>query len=178
MAGFSVDLRSLHKQSTVRTAHGLTIQVGAVFDLADKPDLLLVPGGGWIDRSAQGAWSEAKKGIILECLKACAASGVILAAVCTGSLLLAKAGLLKNLPATTNSAVVEEFTNLGAKYVSTRVVDTGNIITAAGITSSIDLGIWLVERFASQDEAISISKRLEFERRGIVALPESPIPLK
>lgn len=56
----------------------------------------------------------------------------------------------------------------GAEYVATLVVDDGSVATAAGITATLDLGPWLIERFASQAKAQAVSESLEFERRGIV----------
>ncbi len=169
MANFDVTTRSLYDDETVQAAYGTRISVDAPFSLGDKPDLLLLPGGGWLSRSSQGAWAEAEKGDILDLVRECHSAGVILASVCTGSLILARAGLLDGRPATTNHAAVNELIELGAKFVPARVVDDGNIVTASGITASLDLGLWLVERFASQSAALIVSSKLEFEPRGLVA---------
>jgi putative intracellular protease/amidase len=166
MAGFSVELMSLRQQSTVIAAHDLRIFADGVLDLANKPDILIVPGGGWLNGAEHGAWAEAKKGEILNTLKMFFEAGIILAAVCTGSLLLGKAGLLKGRPATTNHSAIEELQTTGAKVMSARVVDDGEIITAGGVTSSLDLGLYLIKRFASAEKAIAVSKQLEFEPRG------------
>jgi transcriptional regulator GlxA family with amidase domain len=168
MAGLSVVTRSLYEQQVVTAAYGTKLVPDAAFSLEQKSDLLLVPGGGWISHSPAGAWAEAEKGTILEVVKDCHASGVTLASVCTGALVFGKAGLLKNRNATTNHGAVQELIDFGAKYVAARVVDDGDIITASGITASLDLGLWIVERFVSQKAAQDVSERLEFERRGIV----------
>jgi transcriptional regulator GlxA family with amidase domain len=165
MAGLSVKLVSLRAQDYVVAAHSVKVVPEAVFDLANKPDLMIVPGGGWITRSKSGAWAESQQGVILQKIRDCHAAGVALASVCTGSMLLAKAGLLTNRPATTNHAAVEELKEAGAIYLEARVVDDGEIVTAAGITSSLDLGIYLVERFCGQAKAQDVSVQLEFERR-------------
>ena len=168
MAGLTVESRALYEQEVVVAAHGTRVIPDGYFSLDEKPDLLLVPGGGWISRSPQGAWAEAQKGTILEVVRAVHKSEIILASVCTGSLVLGKAGLLKDKMATTNHSAVQELIEYGAKFVSARVVDSGNIITASGITASLDLGLWLLERFISQEAAQRVSEGLEFERRGIV----------
>lgn len=168
MAGLAVETRTLHQQDLVTAAHGTRVIPDAYFSLDEKPDLLLVPGGGWIARSPQGAWAEAQKGTILEVVRAVHESGIILVSVCTGSLVLGKAGLLKGKVATTNHSAVQELIDCGAKYVDARVVDADSIITASGITASLDLGLWLLERFISQEAAQKVSEGLEFERRGIV----------
>ena len=169
MAKFDVATRSLYDDEIVHAAYGTKICVDAPFTLGDKPDVLLIPGGGWLARSPQGAWAEAEKGVILDLVRECHKAGVILASVCTGSLVLARAGLLNDRPATTNQGAVSELIELGAKFVRARVVDDGNIVTASGITASLDLGLWLVERFASQSAALVVSSKLEFEPRGLVA---------
>lgn len=168
MAQFEVPFRSLRSQEFVTAQYGVRLKCDGIFSLSKKPDVLLVPGGGWLTRAAVGAWAEAERGDILGLLAKIHAAGVVIATVCTGSLLLARAGILKDRPATTNHAAVKDLIQYGAVHVDARVVDDGDIITASGITSSIDLGIWLVERFGSQEKAIEISERLEFERRGVV----------
>jgi len=168
MAGFSVETRTLHPQEIVTAAHGTKIFADGLYSLDAKPDLLLVPGGGWLYRNPKGAYAEMTNGKILKILRASHESGVILASVCTGSLLLAKAGLLKGRLSTTNRSAAQELIDCGGKYVEARVVDSGDIITASGITASIDLGLWLLERFVSQDAARKVAAGLEFERRGLV----------
>ncbi len=168
MAGFSVLTRSLYRQEVLTAAYGTKIIPDPSSLSDEKPDILLVPGGGWISRSPQGAWTEVNKGAILEVVKNYHDVGVTLASVCTGSLILGKAGLLQDRPATTNHGAVKELIDCGAKYVDARVVDDGDIVTASGITASLDLGLWLVERFKSLNAAQDVSERLEFERRGIV----------
>jgi transcriptional regulator GlxA family with amidase domain len=168
MAQFEVPLKTLRSQEFVTAQYGTRLKCDEVFSLPRKPDVLLVPGGGWLARSPKGAWAEAERGDILATLTKVHAAGVVIASVCTGSLLLARAGILKDRPATTNHAAIRELTQYGAVHVNARVVDDGDIITASGITSSIDLGIWLVERFSSQERALEVSERLEFERRSVV----------
>ena len=168
MARFTVETRSFQKQDFVTAAHGTKVITDGTFSLHEKPDVLLVPGGGWLARSEKGAWAEVQNGHILGAVQECHAAGITLASVCTGSLILAHAGLLKDRHATTNRSAVQELIDLGAKYVAARVVDDGDIVTASGITASLDLGLWLVERYASQEAALAVSSGLEFERRGIV----------
>lgn len=170
MGGFRVAMRSLYPQDVITSAHGVKVIVDFVFSIEDKPELLIVPGGGWLARSAQGAWAEVGKGTILQVVRDCNSTGVILASVCTGSLVLAKAGLLKRRPATTNHGAVQELVELEANFIDSRVVDDGDIITASGITASLDLGLWLVERFGSKEAAQRVSEHLEFEPRGQVFL--------
>src|SRR5580704_11972805 len=92
MAEFSVKILSLRRQE-VTAANGLRVLAEGLIDINARPDLLLVPGGGWLSKAAQGAWAEAQQGEVLHILKNFHQAGTILAAVCTGVLLLGHAGL-------------------------------------------------------------------------------------
>ena len=83
--------------------------------------------------------------------------------VCTGSLILAAAGLLRGLRATTHWAVLDELREFGATPVSERVVEQGKIITAAGVSAGIDMGLRLVARIAGDDVARGIQLGIEYD---------------
>jgi transcriptional regulator GlxA family with amidase domain len=168
MAGLAVPLVSLEKQSQIRAFQGLTMVPDGVLSLKSLPDVLVVPGGGWLARADTGAWALAKDESFLTKLRQIKEAGTILASVCTGAMLLAHAGVLQDRLATTNHGAVDDLTAAGAKVIWARVVDDGDIITAGGITCSLDLGLWLVERFVSPEKADQVSEALEFERRGKV----------
>jgi transcriptional regulator GlxA family with amidase domain len=168
MAGFDPRIVSLREQQMVVGANGLKVVPEGVLSLSNKPDLLCVPGGGWLKQASTGAWAEADRGDILDRIRELHSSKAILAAVCTGVLILGRAGLLKGRPAITNDAVIEELQAVGAKVIPCRVVDDGDIVTASGITASLDLGLWLIERFLSVDHSIEVARQLHFERRGAV----------
>jgi transcriptional regulator GlxA family with amidase domain len=135
---------------------------------AKRPDILVVPGGGWMGRSAAGAWAEAQRGALPAKIAQLHRDGVVIASVCTGAMLLASAGLLKNRPATTNRGAFDDLAATGAQVVHARVVDDGEVITAGGITSGLDLTLWLVERFLGSQTAHTLEERLDYERRGTV----------
>ncbi len=88
----------------------------------------------------------------------------LLASVCTGALLLGAAGRLAGKRATTHASAIDDLPTYGATPgVPARVVDEGNIVTAAGVTSGIDLGLHLVERLEGGAVASAIAERMEFE---------------
>ncbi|MBS1994262.1 MAG: DJ-1/PfpI family protein [Cyanobacteria bacterium SZAS LIN-3] len=166
MAGFDTKLLSLEKQDFVTASHGLKVMVDGQIDMSKRPDVLCVPGGGWLSRSARGAYYESERGDILKVIKEFHKAGVTIAAVCTGALLVGKAGLLSARPAITNHGALDALRACGAKIAFARVVDDGDVVTAGGVTSSLDLGLWLIERFATEEKAREISKQLEYVRRG------------
>ncbi|HCI79068.1 MAG TPA: AraC family transcriptional regulator [Ktedonobacter sp.] len=161
-----VEMVALDGTPEITAQNGLRIQVHAKLD--SSADIVLVPGGGWVARSAQGAWAEAQHGTIPDALAHVYKEGKTLAAVCTGAMLLATAGLLRNRNATTHHNAIVELKELGAHLQDARVVDDGDILTSGGVTSGIDLALWLVERYYGARIAIAIERNLEYERRGVV----------
>ena len=96
------------------------------------------------------------------------AAGALVASVCTGAMLLAAAGLLEGRPATTHHTALADLRAAGAHVVEARVVDDGDVVTAGGVTSGLDLVLWLVERHLGPALAVAAERELEYERRGTV----------
>ena len=173
-ADFRTRLVSLDGKDDIIGSHGLRFGVDAALgaDAAlgsgERTELLIVPGGGWAARAAQGAWAEANRGAIPQAIAKNYRAGSMVASVCTGAMLLAAAGLLKGRHATTHHSAIEELRASGAEIVPARIVDDGDIVTAGGVTSGIDLGLYLVERFAGESIAEKVAIGLEYERRGPV----------
>ena len=88
--------------------------------------------------------------------------------VCTGSLLLAAAGLLDGVPATTHWLARDLLAELGAKPVADRVVQHGKIVTAAGVSSGIDMALRLVQRINGDEVAQAVQLGIEYD-------PEPPL---
>jgi transcriptional regulator GlxA family with amidase domain len=167
-ADFVVRLVAPMGAGEIVAAHGLRIR--AETGMRDEPraDLIVVPGGGWGDRSPEGAWAEATRGDIPRYLAEQHAAGVVIASVCTGAMLLAAAGVLKGRSATTHHVAIEDLKAGGTTFVDERVVDQGDVITSGGVTSGIDLALWLTERFASAAIARQVAWEMEYERVGRV----------
>jgi transcriptional regulator GlxA family with amidase domain len=77
---------------------------------------------------------------------------------------LAAAGLLKGRPAVTHRSALHELRAAGAQIVEARVVDDGDIVTSGGVTSSIDLALWLVERIWGAELSTRIAAGMEYTR--------------
>ncbi len=169
-------LVSLDGREPVTAAHGAVLQPHGA--LAERPDVLVVPGGGWNERDGSaGAWAAAEQGAVPAAIAACHARGTVVASVCTGAMLLSVAGLLDGRPATTHHSAVEELRATAAEVVDgARVVDDGDILTAGGVTSGLDLVLWLVERFVGPQAALLAERELEYERRGTVWRRATPAP--
>jgi transcriptional regulator GlxA family with amidase domain len=164
---FTVELAHLDGPREVEGSQGLRVQATA--KLADQLDLLVVPGGRWADRSSTiGARVEAERGLLPHAINRLHSRGATIASVCTGAMLLSAAGLTQGRRVTTHHVAREALKASGAELVAARVVDDGELITAGGVTSGLDLGLWLVERFGDPALALELERQLEYERRGTV----------
>lgn len=162
----------------LRAAHGLRLEPQAPFPPERRPDLLLVPGGGWIAGGARGVREELERGALPAAIAALHRQGTTIAAVCTGALLLGAAGILAGRPAVTHHGAREALLAAGATWTPARVVDDGDVITAGGVTSGLDLALWVLERWIDPATALRMEVLLEYERRGTVwRRPEAtPMP--
>lgn len=159
-APLEVSTVTLTPQVHVVTHHAVRIVPGGEY--RPGADYLVVPGGGASGSSGVGA--QLTSGDWHEPLVTAKDSGTTLVSVCTGSLLLAGAGVLGGRPVSTHHSSRERLREMGANVVDERVVDAGDVISSGGITSGIDLGLWLVERIAGRDDADRVAEILEYER--------------
>ena len=121
-----------------------------------RPDVLVLPGGA-------GVRPLCADEPILEWLRGAHGTTSWTTSVCTGSLLLGAAGLLRGLTATTHWASRELLEQFGARYVEERVVQQGRIITSAGVSSGIDMALTLVAKMAGDDIAKGIQLSIEYD---------------
>ncbi|MGW7685071.1 DJ-1/PfpI family protein [Kribbella sp. NPDC054772] len=154
---FDLALVGLDGPAEVTGLHGLQFKAP---EGLGSPDALFVPGGGWMNRAEQGAWAEARRGVMPARIAELAPSLQWIGSVCTGSMLLAEAGLVKGRPATTNRGAWTELEAFGADLKTNRVVDDGTLITAGGI----DLALHVVERELGADIADGIAGAMEYAR--------------
>ena len=127
-------------------------------------DVLVVVGGGWAARDEAGAWGEVQRGDLLPLLVQARRSTLLVAGVCTGTMLLAHAGLVGSRRASTHHTASDDLQALGATLVRDRVVDDGDLVTSGGVTSGIDLALWLLEREVSRELADAVADRMEYHR--------------
>jgi transcriptional regulator GlxA family with amidase domain len=159
-----VDLVALDGAAEVTGSHGLRVRPDGPLD--PRTDLLVIPGGGWNDRGAQGAWAEAERGELPAAIAAASQAGAVVATVCTGAMLATAAGLTRGRPAVTHHDAIEDLRAAGARVVEARVVDDGDLVTAGGVTSGIDMALWLVERHFGAELAEAVAAEIEHPRSG------------
>jgi transcriptional regulator GlxA family with amidase domain len=153
--------------TAVTASHGLRVEPDGRLADAD-PEMVLVPGGGWNDRESPGAWTEAERGAIPEAVAGLAAAGVTMAGVCTGVMLLARAGITDGRPAITHQGAVADLEATDAEVLDARVVDDGDLLTAGGVTSGLDLAFHVLRREFGADVADAVATEMEYEPRGSV----------
>jgi len=160
-ADLDVGLYTLERQEVVVTGHGIRFEPDGT--LPDDPDLVVVPGGGWSTEKEASARGEAERGDIPGAVARFHDQGVLVAAVCTGGMLLASAGLTDGRPAVTHHTALDDLAASGAEVVDARVVDDGDVVTAGGITSGIDLALHLLAREFDPELSASVAATMEYE---------------
>ncbi|ALC26289.1 DJ-1/PfpI family protein [Streptomyces bacillaris] len=121
-----------------------------------SPDLVIVPGG-------PGQSGQMENGTLLGWLRTADTATTWTTSVCTGSLLLAAAGLLEGRRATSHWLALEALKQFGAEPTGERVVFDGKYVTAAGVSSGIDMGLALLGRIAGDDTARSVQLLTEYD---------------
>jgi transcriptional regulator GlxA family with amidase domain len=168
-AAIDAELVGAYGAGTITASHGTRIEVAG--GVTDDADMVLVPGGSWNSRGERGAWAEAQRGDVPATIAAAQRNGARIASVCTGAMLLAAAGITDGRPATTHHSALDDLRASGASVIDARVVDDGDLMTAAGVTSGIDLALHIVELHAGAEIADLVAAEIEYERRFEVARP-------
>jgi transcriptional regulator GlxA family with amidase domain len=131
--------------------------VERTFAEAPRPDVIVVPGGTITRKMARDGHPS------VDWIREVHPHTTWTTSVCTGSLLLGAAGLLDGVDATTHWAAHEDLTIYGARPTLERVVERGKIITAAGVSSGIDMALLLAARIAGDDIAQGIQLGIEYD---------------
>jgi transcriptional regulator GlxA family with amidase domain len=140
-----------------RTENGmLAISADLALNELTEPEVIVVPGG-------LGTRPLTRDETMLEWLRHAHEHSQWTTSVCTGSLLLAAAGILDGLEATTHWLAFDTLRELGVTPVSRRVVEQGKVITAAGVSAGIDMALTLAARIAGEDQARAIQLGIEYD---------------
>lgn len=139
----------------------LSLVADASIEQVTSPDILVVPGGF-------GTRALLDHEPLLDWIRQVHDTTTWTTSVCTGALLLAAAGILDGVPATTHWYNRDLLAELGAKPVPDRVVEHGKIVTAAGVSSGIDMALHLVQRINGTEVAQAVQLGIEYD-------PEPPL---
>lgn len=148
-----------HEPGPIAADSGVLL-VGAThsFDETPSPDIILIPGGF-------STMEHARDEKVLDWVRRAHQSSTWTASVCSGSVILASAGLLTGKRATSHWAAVQLLRTFGVEPVTDeRIVPAGeHIVTCAGVSAGIDLGLWLAGRIAGEDKAKAIQLSMEYD---------------
>lgn len=143
----------------VRARHGFSVNPAYTLSNCPPPDIIIVPGG-------VGARSARERHGVLDWVRDHAAQDKLTLSVCTGALILGRAGLLEGLPATTHWTAFDVL----AKDAPTadlkrdvRFVDNGQVVTSAGVSAGIDMALHIVARLCGIDVAKETAREMEYD---------------
>jgi transcriptional regulator GlxA family with amidase domain len=148
----------------VTCAKGLRVLADRTWTDAGTLDVLVYPGG-------RGTRRELKDDSVLDWLRSTKDSGTLMTSVCTGALVYAAAGFLRDRPATTYWSALDELRALEPTVDAlpdARFVDSGEVITAAGVSAGIDMALHLVARLHSVERARDVRRYIQYD-------PEPPV---
>ena len=154
---FSV-LTVAEKAGPVVTRGGLSVNPHHRIADSPQPDILLVPGG-------QGTRKEMHNPVLIDWLKQASVKAELVLSVCTGALLLAKAGLLDGLEATTHHGAIDLLRQTASSmrvHADRRFVDNGRVVCSAGIAAGIDMSLHVVSRLLGREIAVKTARQMEY----------------
>ena len=146
-------------EGAVTCAKGLRVLPDHTPQTAPAFDVLVYPGGA-------GTRRELADEDVLAWLRDLRAAGTLMTSVCTGSLVFAAAGLLDGRPATTWWGALDTLAGLGTEIEirgDDRFVDSGEVITAAGVSAGIDMALHLVVRLHSEERAREVRRYIQYD---------------
>jgi transcriptional regulator GlxA family with amidase domain len=150
------------KPGPILARNGLSVNPDYTLADCPKPDILLVPGG-------LGTRKEMNNALLIDWIKKTADAAELVLSVCTGALLLGKAGLLDGLEVTTHHLgfeLLREVAPVATVHENRRFVDNGKIITSAGIAAGIDMSLHVVQRLLGQEVAAATARQMEYPWEG------------
>ncbi|AQG78707.1 DJ-1/PfpI family protein [Spirosoma montaniterrae] len=155
------------ERGPIYARNGLSINPTYLLNDHPKADILIVPGGGGYhtDGTPYGSRREVDNPAVLNWIRRNAETAELVLSVCTGSLLLAKAGLLNGLSATTHYMALDSLAQLAPTTTvlpTERYVDNGKIITSAGISAGIDMSLYVVSRLLGKAVADETARYMQY----------------
>lgn len=148
----------------VRCAGGLRVLPDQAWEQASDIDVLIYPGG-------QGTRRQLDDEAVHDWIRQVQRSGALMTSVCTGALVYAAGGLLRDRPATTHWRSLDLLATLDPTIdvrSEDRFVDDGDVVTSAGVSAGIDMALHLVARLQSQERARQVRRQIQYD-------PEPPV---
>lgn len=162
------DVFTVAEKSKIAARNNLIIEATYTFENCPTPDILLIPGGGGFkpDGTPLGTRREVNNQKLLDWVREMNDKVELLLSVCTGSLILAKAGLLEGLSATTHFKAVEQMREAAPNtelFPEKRWVDNGRIILSAGVSAGIDMSLYVVSKLHGEAVAVDTATYIQYD---------------
>jgi transcriptional regulator GlxA family with amidase domain len=159
---------TIAEKDRITARNNLVIEPTYTMDNCPTPDILLIPGGGGYrpDGTAFGTRREMHNDKLLGWVRNMNTKVELLLSVCTGSLILAKAGLLKGLSATTHFKAVEQMREVAPDTTllpEERWVDNGRIILSAGVSAGIDMSLYVLSKLYGKEVANETAAYIQYD---------------
>ena len=153
---------------TINARNHLTIKPTFTLEKAPKADIIVIPGGGGFhaDGTPFGSRREMNNPIVLKWIHEQSANAQLTLSVCTGSLILAKAGLLEGKEATTHFLAIDSLRKVSDNITvkeKTRFVDNGTIITSEGVSAGIDMSLHVVGKLLGKEVADETARYMQYD---------------
>lgn len=162
------DVFTVAEKSSIAARNNLVVTPTYTFENCPTPDILLIPGGGGFraDGTPFGSRREMNNEKLLSWVQEMNEKVELLLSVCTGSLILAKAGLLEGLSATTHFKAVEQMRQVAPNttlFPEKRWVDNGRIIFSAGVSAGIDMSLYVVSKLHGNTVADDTATYIQYD---------------
>jgi len=147
------------EEQPILTRNRLSVNPSYTIQDCPEPDILVVPGG-------LGTRKEMHNPILIDWIRSSSQKAELILSVCTGALLLAKAGLLEGLAATTHHGAIELLREVAPHttiHANKRIIDNGKIIVSAGISAGIDMSLYVVNKLLGEKQALETARYMEYD---------------
>ena len=156
------------ERAPVTARGGLSVNPQYLFDDCPRPDIFVIPGGGgYTDKGVPfGSRKEMNNPVLLEWIRKHNETAELVLSVCTGSLILAKAGLLDGLAATTHWKSIDQLRAAAPNTTiidDQRWVDNGRIVASAGVSAGIDMSLYVIGKLLGKDVASETARYMQYD---------------
>jgi transcriptional regulator GlxA family with amidase domain len=163
-----------HGSATVTSAYGLRIHVPSLLLLSSLPEILIVPGGGWLRPEDAGAWDEVRRSPLTATIRAMHGAGAVIAGLGSAQMFLSEAGILAGRRVAAERGFEGALGAAGATAVATPIAEDDGVLTATGAMAGAAAALLLIERHLASAVATRVAGLRGLEWSGTAVTPRGP----